>query len=51
MKKVGGGIMPVENELNAICAQLLRPEDLNVSQALFDKIQKEGVVTDIALGD
>ena len=43
--------MPLENELNAICAQLLTSEDLDVSHELFEKIQKEKIVTRISLQD
>jgi len=42
-------IMPVESELNAICAQLLTSEDLDVSHALFDEIQHEEIVSRISL--
>ncbi len=41
--------MPLENELNAICAQLLTSEDLDVSHELFEKIQRENIVTRISL--
>ncbi|MEA3373845.1 MAG: NAD-glutamate dehydrogenase [Campylobacterota bacterium] len=43
--------MPAENELNAICAQLLTSEDLDVSQELFEKVVREEVVSHLSLNE
>ena len=35
------------SDMNAICSQLLRPQDLEISDKLFKQIQKENIVTQI----
>ncbi|WP_419764459.1 MAG: NAD-glutamate dehydrogenase domain-containing protein [Arcobacter sp.] len=35
------------SDMNAVCSQLLRPQDLEVSDELFKQVQKEKVVTTI----
>ena len=35
------------SDLNAVCSQLLRPEDLNISDELFNDVQQKSIVTQI----
>lgn len=35
------------SDMNAVCSQLLRPEDLTISDELFKKVQSESVITQI----
>lgn len=35
------------SDMNAVCSQLLRPEDLTISDELFEQVKKETVVTQI----
>lgn len=35
------------SDMNAVCSQLLRPEDLTISDKLFKQVQSESVVTQI----
>lgn len=40
-------IMPDTSDLNAVCSQLLRPDDLKISSELFNRIVKEEIVSKI----
>ncbi len=40
--------MPRKSDFNAVCAQLLKPEDLNIDEATLAEVQEKGVVTRIA---
>ena len=48
MIKECGVFMPKNSDFNAVCAQLLKPEDLKIDDATLEEVQKEGIVTRIA---
>ena len=41
--------MDENSDLNAVCSQLLRPDDLKISSELFNRIRKEEIVSKISL--
>ncbi len=40
--------MPATNEFNAVCSQLLRPDDLKIDPAILAEVESKGIVTRIA---
>ena len=43
--------MPQSEDFHAVCAQLLTPEDVKISEELYQQIVKESVVVEISSGD
>ncbi len=43
--------MPETSDFNAVCSQLLKPDDLSISSKLFDRIIKEEIVSNIYFDD
>jgi glutamate dehydrogenase len=39
--------MPAKNDYNAVCSQLLRPEDLQVEETIFEALKAQEIVTRI----
>ncbi|MDX1296098.1 MAG: NAD-glutamate dehydrogenase, partial [Sulfurimonadaceae bacterium] len=39
--------MPAKNDYSAVCSQLLRPEDLQVDEAIFEALKEQQIVTRI----
>ncbi len=44
---IKGITMPETSELNAVCSQLLKPDDLQITSELFERILTEGIVSKI----
>jgi len=44
-------MMPHIDKMNAICSQLLTPDDINISQDFVDRIEKEKIVVQVYIKD
>jgi len=43
--------MPHSEDFHAVCAQLLAPEDVKITEALYDRVVSDSVVVEISAGD